>query len=284
MSVIDNYKSVSYVIPVYNLELYIGKCIRSIFEQNYKNGKIEIIVVNDASTDNSLNVIERTFKEFYNKTGYECVGNYKVIDLKENGGPGNALNVGFKAASGEYICFLSADDNLSNEDKTIIQSIFMDLYDSDLSYYTHFLSGTDKERIPYKSDYKVIEGKFIFGLSHRYVTNHNYLLYLLLNIKNPINSSSIMFNKESYFKFGEWDPLLRADCDGNLLFKYALHGAKILPIEVMMTPIFYRIHPGQVSNQSDLMSESQKTNRLKYKTEVLNGNYPLWLKMAMRFI
>ena len=88
---------VSIVIPVFNAEKYLEECINSALEQTYK--QIEIIVVNDGSTDNSLEVM----KTFSNRI--------KIIS-KSNGGTASALNVGFKAMKGEWFKWLSADDSL----------------------------------------------------------------------------------------------------------------------------------------------------------------------------
>nr|WP_194191072.1 glycosyltransferase [Clostridium chrysemydis] len=89
---------VSVVVPIYNVENYLDKCINSIINQSLKD--IEIILVDDGSTDNSLKIIE-DFKKRDNRI--------KVIQ-KKNGGQGSARNEGIKIASGEYIGFVDADD------------------------------------------------------------------------------------------------------------------------------------------------------------------------------
>ena len=88
---------VSIIIPVYNAEKYLAECIESAFNQTYPN--IEIIAVDDGSTDSSKNIL----KKFQDKI--------KVI-LKENGGTASALNVGIKNMTGEWFKWLSADDLL----------------------------------------------------------------------------------------------------------------------------------------------------------------------------
>lgn len=88
---------VSVVVPVYNVEKYVARCIKSILHQTYKN--IEILIINDGSTDNSLE---------------EC--NYFLDDVrvkvftKKNGGLSDARNYGLKRAKGKYICFIDSDD------------------------------------------------------------------------------------------------------------------------------------------------------------------------------
>ena len=90
-------KKVSIIIPVHNSEMHLKQCINSVINQTYKN--IEIIIINDASTDNSLNIIKE-----YNDD------RIILIDLKENVGVSIARNKGIDKATGDYICFLDSDD------------------------------------------------------------------------------------------------------------------------------------------------------------------------------
>lgn len=90
---------VSVVITCYNLEKYIGRCIESVINQTYNN--LEIIVVNDCSTDNSLKVI----KEFAKRDN-----RIKIVNLRKNHGCGYAKRTGGDKATGNYITFVDADD------------------------------------------------------------------------------------------------------------------------------------------------------------------------------
>lgn len=89
---------VSVIIPVYNVENYIDKCLNSISNQTLDD--IEIIIVNDGSTDGSKKIIEQYLKN--------C-SNFKYFE-KENGGLSSARNFGLEKAQGEYIAFLDSDD------------------------------------------------------------------------------------------------------------------------------------------------------------------------------
>lgn len=90
-------KKVSVIIPVYNKEKYIEQCLNSVINQTYKD--LEIIIIDDASTDKSME-IARSIKD-------ESI---KIIELNENVGAGMARNKGIEAATGDYICFIDADD------------------------------------------------------------------------------------------------------------------------------------------------------------------------------
>ena len=92
---------VSVIIPVYNAEKYLQQCISSIANQTMKD--IEILVINDGSTDNSLNILDELSQKYK--------GTLKIFD-KENGGAGSARNIGIENASGEFIKFVDADDYL----------------------------------------------------------------------------------------------------------------------------------------------------------------------------
>ena len=94
----DNTPLVSVVIPMYNVENYIGETLQSILNQTYKN--IEIIVVDDGSKDKSAEVV----KDYQQKNA--CI---RYI-FQENSGVSAARNRGIEEASGEYIAFLDSDD------------------------------------------------------------------------------------------------------------------------------------------------------------------------------
>lgn len=94
---------VSVIIPVYNVEEYLRECLDSVVNQTLKD--IEIICVNDGSTDNSLAILN----EYEQK---DC--RVKIID-KKNEGAGPARNVGMKISTGDYLIFFDADDCMKND-------------------------------------------------------------------------------------------------------------------------------------------------------------------------
>lgn len=93
-------KMVSVVIPMYNSEKTIRRALESVINQSYKT--IEVIVVNDGSTDNSRNIVEQFIKD---NESYNIV----LID-QNNSGPSVARNKGIQVANGDYIAFLDSDD------------------------------------------------------------------------------------------------------------------------------------------------------------------------------
>lgn len=89
----------SIVVPVYNVEKYLEKCLDSLVNQKYDN--YEIIVVNDGTKDNSQEIIDRYVMQYPN-----LVKSY----IKENGGLSDARNFGIKYAKGKYLSFIDSDD------------------------------------------------------------------------------------------------------------------------------------------------------------------------------
>ena len=92
---------VSIIVPIYNTEKYLPKCLDSIINQTYKN--IEILLVNDGSPDNS----DKIMKEYeQNDNRIKCL-------YKKNGGLSDARNYGLRFATGKYVCFVDSDDWIS---------------------------------------------------------------------------------------------------------------------------------------------------------------------------
>lgn len=99
-------KKVSMIIPCYNVSRYVlDRMLGSVLKQIYK--KLEVIMVNDGSTDETLSRLNE-WKEIFIQHGYDT----KVF-TKSNGGSASAINVGLNHFSGEYICFPDADDELN---------------------------------------------------------------------------------------------------------------------------------------------------------------------------
>lgn len=123
---------VSVIIPVYNVEKYLPQCIDSIINQTLKD--IEIICIDDGSTDNSLNILKE----------YQKKDKRIIIIEQQNGGAGRARNAGLKIAKGTYLSFLDSDDffyenmlkeAVDNLEKTKSDIIVynVDLYDNKLN-------------------------------------------------------------------------------------------------------------------------------------------------------
>lgn len=131
---------VSIIIPIYNVEKYLNQCLESIFNQTFKN--IEVIIVDDGSTDNSHKIVKK-FKEKYSN----------IIYLSQsNRGVSAARNLGLKYASGKYVLFVDPDDYL---DLTMIEKMYKKIIstNSDIvicgykAIYDDTIEGSDKDVI-----------------------------------------------------------------------------------------------------------------------------------------
>lgn len=111
---------ISVIVPIYNVEKYLEKCIESIISQSYKN--LEILLVNDGSPDSSKDICEK----------YQKIDPRIILINKKNGGLSSARNAGLKIAKGEIIVCVDSDDWIHEE---MIQTMYKNLeeYDADLS-------------------------------------------------------------------------------------------------------------------------------------------------------
>lgn len=98
-----NDKKVSVIVPCYNVESYLSKCIESILNQTYKN--IEIICINDGSKDNTLSLLKK----------YQSDDKRIVLINKKNAGVSAARNDGLKKATGDYVLFVDSDDYIDEK-------------------------------------------------------------------------------------------------------------------------------------------------------------------------
>lgn len=90
----------SIIIPIYNVEKYVEKCVKSLLSNNLKNNEYEIIIVDDGSQDTSIIIVNELAKQFFN---------IKIISQK-NKGLGGARNTGIQNSIGVYLLFLDSDD------------------------------------------------------------------------------------------------------------------------------------------------------------------------------
>lgn len=135
---ISKQPTISVVVPVFNAEKYIAECLNSILSQTLRD--IEVICVNDGSTDLSLEILQR-FALADNRI--------KIID-QDNAGAGVARNRGFDQTHGEYIIFFDADDYMSNDALSLI-------YNDAITNGTDITAGRCQHYIERKQKFKDFE-------------------------------------------------------------------------------------------------------------------------------
>ncbi|NME82447.1 glycosyltransferase [Clostridium sp. SM-530-WT-3G] len=170
---------ISIIVPVYNVENYLGKCIDSIINQSFYD--IEIILIDDGSTDNSGKICDQ----------YKLKDNRIKVIHKINGGLSSARNCGLDIAKGEYIGFVDSDDYI---DKYMYEKMINNLKENnsdivicDMNYY---LNGTDISNNKFR-DFGVLnrEDTLLKYLNHSYFKSHAqnklYKKYLFNNLRFP---------------------------------------------------------------------------------------------------
>ena len=106
----SNNVALSIIVPVYNAEDHIDNCLKNILNQDFDE-TIEIIMVDDGSSDNSFNIIQN-FK----------ITNLKLFRLIQNKGASAARNKGLDVSSGEYVYFMDVDDSI---DKDALKNLYL---------------------------------------------------------------------------------------------------------------------------------------------------------------
>ena len=119
----NNVSKISVIIPVFNAEKYIGKCLENVVGQDIGIENIELIIVDDCSTDNTLTIIKQYERKYPD--------NILLIQCEENKGPGAGRNIGLSYASGDFIAFIDADDHVDNSYLKILLSYALN-YDCDI--------------------------------------------------------------------------------------------------------------------------------------------------------
>jgi len=127
-------KQISVIIPVYNQERFIGRCLRSILNQSLPLADYEIIIIDDCSQDNSLIILDKYIDQIH------------LIKHEENKGLPTALNTGIKAANGRFIIRLDSDDYVHNEYLNVL-SLYLKMNSDIDAVCCDYFEVDDKENI-----------------------------------------------------------------------------------------------------------------------------------------
>jgi glycosyltransferase involved in cell wall biosynthesis len=247
----DAFPLVSVAIPAYKAEPFIEETIRSIAAQQYR--PIEVVVVEDRSPDRTAEIVAGLVEEM---AGEDI--ELRLLRQPVNMGGAAALRRGFEESRGEYVCWLSADDAFTDPKKTELEIRALRATGGGLSFCRRFLAG------PTIAEARAEEGHW----SHRFpvfdglfdVWPRWRLLGLLF--MNAINGSSVMVSRLTVQESGSFDSSLgNVDQDGDLWLRYSALGIRFAPVE--SEGVFYRLHPGQVTHQTDAVYNGCASNRLR---------------------
>lgn len=178
---------ISVIMPLYNNEIYIVEAIQSVINQTYKDW--ELIIINDASTDNSKFIVQKFLEE-------EKDNRIVFIDLKENKGVSFARNLGMKKAKGEYISFLDSDDLW---DKNFLNELYRKTKETNgklvYSKFAYFYNGDNiKINKAVMREGKI--DKFIVKKKCRYETEYPFHICAILVKKSLIETYKIKFPED----------------------------------------------------------------------------------------
>ncbi len=205
---------VSIIIPVYNVASYVERCVTSLLKQTYKN--IEIILINDGSTDNSSEVCNNFIKT-HNGKGLHLIE-------QENSGVSSARNAGLNKANGEYVMFVDADDWV---DETYVEKLYTAIKDNDADFaYCGFIEWHSEEK-----QIKFTKANALYSLIEYYkqFKMNRPQLWCGLYKKDIILTNKIMF-----------DVLLRRMEDGCFVAEYLSCCSKIVSISETLYYYFQR--------------------------------------------
>ncbi|MBQ8534727.1 MAG: glycosyltransferase [Bacilli bacterium] len=178
----NKYKLISIIVPVYNMEKYIDKCINSIINQTYKN--IEIIIVDDGSTDKSSKIIDK----------YKKIDKRVKVYHKKNGGLADARNYGLEKATGEYIGFVDSDDYIEN-------NMYKKLYNN---------------LIKYKADISVVNYNLVYEKDFNYKKNFKEISDKLI-ILNKIETIKLLLDDNKFGNYA-WNKLYKRELFNNIKY------------------------------------------------------------------
>lgn len=242
-------KKISIIVPVYNNEKYIDKCVESVLCQTYENW--ELILINDGSTDNSLSMCEKYKKD--------C--RVKVVS-QENSGVSATRNKGIELATGEYVTFIDSDDFVSNDYCSLLFSFMSENVSMVVLGLQKLMSDGKLKKIRHrlKEGYysfaelqdKIIDDGTLSGFTLHSTCSVLYRKELLIN-------NSIFFNSE--IKYNE---------DGLFNALYFLSAKEKAYIDYNITPYTYRENVLSATHTVDLTSEMYEKNRQMIKASIIN--------------
>jgi glycosyltransferase involved in cell wall biosynthesis len=189
----------------------------------------------------------------------------KLLQVSENKGAANALSLGFKASTGDYVCWLSADDAYINRMKINKQVTLMEKCGAYWSFFRDSYTGPD---IVHSS---LVRGSFLPRLTilNSLFVSDPDLLLMILFFRNPINGSSIMIKRECVDRYGQFDPITRnVDLDGDLWMRYSAIGLK--PLSLNSVAVFYRVHQAQTSKNRQVMTYGSELTRMRILIALAN--------------
>ena len=238
---------ISIIIPVYNGEKYIRRCLDSVINQTYND--IQIIVINDGSTDNTENIL-KTYSDI-------------VLINKENEGVSKARNTGLSLATGDYVYFCDADDYL---EENAFEVLVKEYAENDLLRFGHYVVNGDQKKE------KTNDDDVLAGVDLSFNSNEQILEYLISNKTeghlwnylfklSVIKENDILFDEELFYQE-----------DVMFLLRYCLN---IKNIKIIYNPFYnYYVNENSVTKniKSSIRNLSSISNLRHKMLKLLKDN------------
>lgn len=181
---------ISFIIPLYNCENYIGRCLNSIIKIKYNN--YEVVVVNDGSTDESEKIVERYCERYQNIRLY----------TKQNEGLSVTRNFGVNKAEGDYLFFIDADDMiLEKEVDKIIELCKENKYDVIAGTYLFLYENNNQKGAPFimKKNHSCSDLKYLLTLSQYTAEAVKYIVKKDFFVNNNLFFKEHIFHEDELY-------------------------------------------------------------------------------------
>lgn len=174
----------SIIIPIYNVENYLAECLDSVFAQKIKN--MEVVCINDGSTDNSLQIAENYAQRY---------SNIHVIS-QNNQGLSAARNTGIRHATGDYVFFLDSDDTLNDASVLNEMYILAQKQEADIVVFNALVNGESPYLSPFPTQTEAINGTKLMQLFY------NCNQTLMIPIWGHLYRKQFLLDNNLWFKEG----------------------------------------------------------------------------------
>lgn len=227
---------ITILVAVYNAEQYLGKCLDSLIGQSLKD--IQIICIDDCSTDNSLNILNEYAENDSRIT---------VVRQDENRGQAVARNRGLELAEGEYTTMLDSDDWMDDDSLRLVYDSLKE-NDADCALFDLIMVYPDREEnYAYRTDKQVFTGEEAFRLSMDWSIHGLYAIRTDIHKDYPFDTSCRLYS------------------DDNTSHLHFLHSNKVVRTAGRY---YYRIHGQSMTNAVDILHFEHMNANMSMKRQL----------------
>lgn len=202
---------VSVLVAVYNAAPYLAECLDSLANQTYRD--IQIICINDASTDSSLDILNE----------YSAHDNrFTIVELTENRGQAHARNIGLRVAEGKYICMLDADDWFSSDAIEQAVKVFESHSETDAVLFDVIKEYDGHSERYHMPDFTVLTGKEAFRMSLDWSIHGLYMVRSEIHKQYPYDETCRLYSDDNTTRLHYLAAREVRRCNGK--YHYRQHG------------------------------------------------------------